>query len=273
MLWGGPDDHFGKVVAILGCILNTVRDIERVHMKVEMELPVLGPRRMDVRTLKEQVVKLLREAIFSVRIKPGQRLKESELARDLGLSRIPVREALQKLQEQGLVVDVPRRGKFVVNLSEEEIQKINSLRIILEGEALRLCRAKITPAGLRELTKLVGKMERFREAPEFEASALDIEFHSTIWRYSGNEYLAKTLEGIIVPLFAHRVLWRLNRDMLGWASILSNQHRQLLNYIEGKVKRSAEEVMLEHLSYRYQQPERFSSLALSSTGSQVASRS
>lgn len=231
-------------------------------MKVDLGSPVLVSQRMDVRTLKEQVVKLLSEAIFSGRIKPGQRLNESELSRDLGLSRIPVREALQKLQEQGLVVDVPRRGKFVINLSEEEIQKINSLRIILEGEALRLSRAKITPDGVRELGRLVGKMERFREAPEIEASALDMEFHRTIWSHSGNEFLAKTLEGIIIPLFAHRVLWRINREMLGWASILSNQHRQLLNYIEGKIDRPAEEVMLEHLSYRYQQPERFSSLGL-----------
>ncbi len=242
-------------------------------MKADISSPVLAPKRMDVRTLKEQVVKLLREAIFSGRIKPGQRLNESELSRDLGLSRIPVREALQKLQEQGLVVDVPRRGKFVINLSEEEIQKINSLRIILEGEALRLCRAKITPEGVRDLTKLVGKMEKFREAPEVEASNLDMDFHRTIWSHSGNEFLAKTLEGITIPLFAHRVLWRINRDMLGWASILSNQHRQLLNYIKGRVDRPAEGVMLEHLSYRYQQPERFSSLALlSSAATQPASR-
>jgi DNA-binding GntR family transcriptional regulator len=228
---------------------------------------------MDVRTLKEQVVKLLREAILSGRIKPGQRLNESELSRDLGLSRIPVREALQKLQEQGLVVDVPRRGKFVINLTEEEIQKINSLRIILEGEALRLARCKITGEGICDLGKLVGEMEQFREAPEIEASALDIEFHRTIWSYSGNEYLAKTLEGITIPLFANRVLWRINRELLGWGSILSNQHRALVNYIEGKVDRPAEEVMLEHLSYRYQQPERFSSLALLPAGSQAASQS
>jgi DNA-binding GntR family transcriptional regulator len=242
-------------------------------VKAEIGSPVLASMRMDKRTLKEQVVKLLREAILSGRIKPGQRLNESELSRDLGLSRIPVREALQKLQEQGLVVDVPRRGKFVINLTEEEIQKINSLRIILEGEALRLARGKITGEGIRDLEKLVGQMERFREAPEFEAAALDIEFHHTIWSYSGNEYLAKTLEGITIPLFAHRVLWRINREILGWGSILSNQHRALVNFIEGKVDRPAEEVMLEHLSYRYQQPERFSSLALLPSGSQAAPQS
>jgi DNA-binding GntR family transcriptional regulator len=222
----------------------------------------LNLERMDVRTLKEQIVKLLRGAILSGQIRPGQRLNESELARDLGLSRIPVREALQQLQQDGLVVDVPRRGKFVINLSEEEIQKINSLRLILEAEALRLCRAKIPAEGLDALAALVAKMEHSREVSEIEASALDIEFHRLVWRHTGNEYLAKTLEGITIPLFAHRVLWRLNRDMLGWASILPNHHRMLLEFLRGKSPKSAEEVMMEHLSYRYNQPERFSSLAL-----------
>jgi DNA-binding GntR family transcriptional regulator len=217
---------------------------------------------MDTRTLKEQIVRLVRGAILSGKIKTGQRLNESELARDLGLSRIPVREALQQLQEQGLVVDIPRRGKFVVDLSEEQIQKINSLRIILEGEALCLCRAKITPAGLNTLTHLVETMERSREASEIEASALDIEFHRTIWHYSGNEYLGKILESLTIPLFAHRALWRINQEMLGWASILPNRHRLLLSFISGKVDKPAAEVMLEHLSYRYTQPDRFSSLAL-----------
>ena len=224
----------------------------------------LSLERMDVRTLKEQVVKLLRGAILSGKIKTGERLNESELARDLGLSRIPVREALQQLQQQGLVVDVPRRGKFVINLSDEDIQKINSLCLILEAEALRLCRAKISAEGLNILAALVDKMEHSREASEIEASALDIEFHRIVWRHTGNEYLAQTLEGITIPLFAHRVLWRLNREMLGWASILPNQHRMLLEFLRGKSNKSAEEVMLEHLSYRYNQPERFSSLGLAS---------
>jgi DNA-binding GntR family transcriptional regulator len=227
----------------------------------------LDLERMDVRTLKEQVVKLLRGAILSGKIKPGERLNESELARDLGLSRIPVREALQQLEEQGLVVDAPRRGKFVVNLTEEDIQKINSLRLVLEGEALRLCRVKISPEGLASLTSLASKMESSREVSEIEASALDIEFHRTIWRHSGNEYLAKVLESITIPLFAHRVLWRLNREMLGWASILPNRHRQILEFVQGKIDKPAEQIMLEHLSYRYKQPERFSSLAFSKDGS------
>src|ERR1035437_5903284 len=231
---------------------------------------VLGQGPMDTRTLKEQIARILRGAILSGKIKTGQRLNESELARDMGLSRIPVREALQQLQEQGLVVDIPRRGKFVVDLSEEDIQKINSLRIILEAEVLRLCRAKITPEGLKSLADLVKKMEQSREVSEIEASALDIEFHRVLWLHSGNESLAKTLENITIPLFAHRVLWRINREMLGWASILPNHHRLLMEFVLGKTKKPAEEVMLEHLSYRYNKPERFSSIALTQDDSKAS---
>ena len=178
------------------------------------------------------------------------------------MSRIPIREALQELQERGLVVNMPRRGKFVISLSDEEIQKINSLRLILEAEALRLCRAKINPEGVQSLRSVVEKMGQSGELPEIEAAALDLEFHRTVWRYSDNEYLARSLETVAVPLFAHRVLWRINREMLGWAAILANHHRALLNFVLGRNQSSAEDVMLEHLSYRYTHPERFSSLAL-----------
>ncbi len=223
----------------------------------------LGQEKIDTRNLKDQIERILRGAILSGKFKTGERLNESELARSFGLSRIPVREALQQLQVQGLVVEIPRRGKFVVDLSDEDVQKINSLRLILEGEALRLCRAKITPDGVNALTRIVEKMENSREVSEIEASALDVEFHRTIWLHSGNEYLAKTLENLTIPLFAHRVLWRINREMLGWASILPNHHRLLLDFVVGEIEAPAEEMMLEHLSYRYNQPERFSSLALS----------
>jgi DNA-binding GntR family transcriptional regulator len=189
----------------------------------------------------------------------------------LKLSRIPVREALHQLQEQGLVVDVPRRGKFVVNFTNEQIQKINSLRLILEAEALSLCRANITKSGLTTLANLVDKMEQSREVSEIEASALDIEFHRTIWHYSGNEYLAKMLESLTIPLFAHRALWRINQEMLGWASLLPNHHRMLVAFVGGEIQKPAKDVMLEHLKfYRYNQPERFSSMALSEDRSTVA---
>jgi DNA-binding GntR family transcriptional regulator len=217
---------------------------------------------MDTRTLKDQVVEVVRGSILSGKIRAGERLNESQLARDLKVSRIPIREALQQLQEQGLIVNVPRRGKFIISLSDEEIQKINSLRLILEAEALRLCRAKITAAELQSLKELVHRMHHSESVPEFEAAALDLEFHRRIWRSTGSEYLERVLETLTVPLFAHRVLWRINRQMLGWGNILANHHTVVLDFVESKIDRSAEDIMLQHLSYRYSHPERFSSLGL-----------
>src|SRR5271156_2932500 len=92
-------------------------------------------------TLKAHVVATLREAIIARKFRPGERLNESKLARQYGVSRIPVREALVQLQEQGLVMNHPRRGMFVNSLGEKETQEINSIRIVLEAEAMKLCRA------------------------------------------------------------------------------------------------------------------------------------
>jgi DNA-binding GntR family transcriptional regulator len=223
---------------------------------------------LDTRTLKDQVVRLLRGSILSGKISAGDRLNESQLARELGVSRVPIREALQELELQGLVVNVPRRGKFVISLSEEEIQQINSLRLILEAEALRLCRAKITSEGIAALNQLIGKMQDAVGLPEMEAAALDLEFHRTVWQRCGNNLLLKTLEGITIPVFAHRVLWRIKRETLDWAS--PAHHQLLIDFVEGRTHESAEKVMVAHLSPHFSNLGRFSSLALSppdSTGS------
>ena len=134
--------------------------------------------RMEMRTLKDQVVLSLRTAIISGKINAGERLNEMKLARDFGVSRISVREALQQLQEQGLLSNVSRRGKFVVSLSEEEIQKINSLRLILQAEALRLSRAEIAPKDVQCVEGLVRKMEHCPGAPEIDAAAMDLRIPS-----------------------------------------------------------------------------------------------
>jgi DNA-binding GntR family transcriptional regulator len=91
-------------------------------------------------TLKAVLITRLRDAILGGVYKPGERLNESKLSREFNVSRIPIREALALLQEQGLVMNHPRRGMFVNSLTEEDVQKINGLRIILEAEALKLAR-------------------------------------------------------------------------------------------------------------------------------------
>src|SRR3954463_13132953 len=139
-------------------------------------------------TLRAHVVKILSAGILSGKYKPGDRLNESQIARELNISRIPVREALSQLQEQGLVQNRERRGMFVTHINTEEVLQISSLRLILETEALRLARARMTPEILAELEALVEQMENWGGSL-LDARALDLQFHRALWRASGNPYL------------------------------------------------------------------------------------
>src|SRR5437016_9050635 len=112
-------------------------------------------------TLRAHVVKILSAGILSGRYKPGDRLNESQIARELNISRIPVREALSQLQEQGLVQNRERRGMFVTNIGPEEVLQISSLRIVLETEALRLAQKNMTPAILSALESQLDRMDHW----------------------------------------------------------------------------------------------------------------
>jgi DNA-binding GntR family transcriptional regulator len=209
-------------------------------------------------TLRTHVVKVIRGEILSGKYQPGDRLNESKIARELNISRIPVREALSQLQDQGLVMNHQRRGMFVTHLSVEEVQQINSLRIILETEALRLARARMTPEVRAKLTGLVEQMEAW-DGSLLDAAALDLEFHREIWRASGNPYLEKTLEGLATALFAHKAIEHVSQEIRRWRL---NHHRALLDVVADPNSGDPQSAILTHLRMAYTEPERFSSLAV-----------
>ena len=195
-------------------------------------------------TLKDRTIQMLTEAILSGKIKPGERLNESQLARDLGVSRAPVREAMQQLQEQSLIVNMPRRGMFAVSLNDEEIEKINSLRIVLESEALRHARKHLTPQRKKKLKQLLATIENMGPASAKSSMPIDFEFHRTIWSYSNNEYLLKTLVTLTAPVFAHTVRTRLH----GARPVRLLSHRPILDFICGNSNESAEQIMQTHVA-------------------------
>jgi DNA-binding GntR family transcriptional regulator len=209
-------------------------------------------------TLKTYLFNALRDAILAGRFKPGERLNESQLARQYNVSRIPVREALLQLQEQGLVMNHPRRGMFVNMLTEEEVQKINSIRIVLESEALKLCRARLTPAIESHLTRFVEVMEEWQRDSQIEAALLDLEFHRAMWSYSGNEYIGRALDSLVVVLFAHRAVMNTSQELLDWHL---KHHRQLLEVVQGASSLTPEEAMIAHLRDGFSDPEKYSSMA------------
>lgn len=212
-------------------------------------------------TLKVRVSERIRQAILSGTFRPGERLNETHLAARFSVSRIPVREALLELQEQGLIIHQPHRGMFVVQLTDEDVQRINSLRIILEAEAIKLCRANLTASHEAKLSALVERLDNSQLKSDFEASMLDLEFHRAIWADSQNPFLQKTLNSLLTVLFSHQALAYLKSP--GKRHWPLKHHRALLDVIRGTSNVSPEKAMVDHLSYRYTNPQRFSSLALS----------
>jgi DNA-binding GntR family transcriptional regulator len=148
---------------------------------------------------------------------------------------------------------------FVVTLDEEDTQKINSLRVILEAEALRLAQKNLTPQRQNRLEQLLIAIENMEPMPTKTTMRVDFEFHRTIWSYSGNEYLEKALTSLTAPLFAHTVRTLLRSDK--FRRVLDS-HRPLFDFICGKSDQSAEQVMLAHLSVRYSLPGKYASTPL-----------
>jgi DNA-binding GntR family transcriptional regulator len=210
-------------------------------------------------TLKLYVFNRLREAIVSGRWRPGERLNESQIAREFGISRIPVREALMQLQEHGLVMNHERRGMFVTRLDETEVQRINSVRIVLEAEAMKLCRARVGKQDAAQLVRLVEMMETWTQGTEMDAAVIDLQFHRTMWNVAGNPYLTKALDSLTTVLFAHKALEYASLEQMRWRL---HHHRALLDVVLGHSDVEPETAIISHLRMGYSDPERFSSFGI-----------
>ena len=121
------------------------------------------------RLLSQVVSKQIRDAIGAGRLKPGERLVETDIATGLGVSKTPVREALRELEAEGLVVILPGKGSFVREMSAHAIREIAILRATLEGLALRLAMAEgPDPAWIGELEATLERMRRARDPRELD---------------------------------------------------------------------------------------------------------
>jgi DNA-binding GntR family transcriptional regulator len=160
---------------------------------------------------RHQVYRTLREAILTGRLKTGQRLTEIPLAKEFQVSRAVIREALQQLSHEGLVEQNHYRGSRVIELTPDQIDEIVGVRVLLETEAVRLARQRLTKVKKAELKALAREMSSERDAARF--GQLDLQFHQTIWAACGNATMGRLLTQVATPLFAMSLLMRTQEQM------------------------------------------------------------
>ncbi|MFN0105347.1 MAG: GntR family transcriptional regulator [Bryobacteraceae bacterium] len=168
------------------------------------KLEKLPVRRM---VLKDRVAELIKDAILSSKLQPGDRIVEMRLAADLGVGTTAVREALFELEAQGFVTRVTNKATFVTQLSKDDVAQILTVRGELEGLAVQLLEQRATEENIARLRRIVGEMrEAARRSDLQNFYRADLEFHRTIWMLSGNRHLAKALDITVVPLFAFFIM-------------------------------------------------------------------
>jgi DNA-binding GntR family transcriptional regulator len=189
-------------------------------------------------------IEVIRQAILDGRLEPGRRLKEEELARELGISRTPVREALLVLQAEGLVDATPNRGAMVRSHDADDLRDLYQLRALVEGYAARLAAGRISGA---EVEQLWASCERFDALADADVRALVREnfvFHNAVLDAAGSARLASMVRKVIeTPLVYKSYIWYTTDQR----RISGRYHRQITRALAVHDAERAELLMKEHV--------------------------
>jgi DNA-binding GntR family transcriptional regulator len=195
--------------------------------------------------LYEQVAERLRTRIFAHELPPGGWIDEQALALEYGISRTPLREALKVLASEGLVVLKPRRGCYVTQLSEQDIDEVFPVMALLEGQVAAEAARRITSADFTRLAAIHDDLEKHAAANNadrfFEANQ---RFHAALQEIAGNRYLAHLIDD------ARKVIKLTRRDSLRLEGRLKQslaEHRDILEAVRQKDAALAGRCMHEHL--------------------------
>lgn len=206
----------------------------------------LAPIKLDsYQPLREVVCETLREAIRAGVLKPGERLMEIQLADELGVSRTPVREAIRKLELEGYVIMLPRRGTYVANLSIRDINEVFEIRTTLDALASGLAAERITGEELEKLERLLVLIGEYIEQNDIEKIvATDTEFHDLLYQASRNTRLV----GIIFNL--REQLTRFRSASMSYPGRLKKtleEHSRLVEAIAQGNGELAQKLAVEHM--------------------------
>ncbi len=149
------------------------------------------------RALSDEAFHALRDAVIDGRLAPGQWLRQEALAQELGVSQMPVREALKRLVAEGLAERIPYRGVRVVEFTPEDIVDMFTVRLVLESLAVRFATPRVDDEALAALRANLEEAVRYVDTAQMDRRrALNTEFHLAISRASGHRFLARQIESL-----------------------------------------------------------------------------
>jgi DNA-binding GntR family transcriptional regulator len=203
-------------------------------------------KRKKKRLLREHVYVSIKSAIIGGEFEPGRRLIEEKLADDMKTSRTPVREAIQKLEKEGLIYRLPRGGFAVKGVTEEEVEEVFGLRGILEGYAGFLATARMDDAELRSLEDIIALEETcLQDMNVEEFIRLDGEFHDVVYKAAKNNRLYNLLHDLRDYIYRYRVIiMRYQRK----PQLAVQDHKEMVASIRSRNAKQVEKLVRKHMT-------------------------
>ncbi|WP_298442937.1 GntR family transcriptional regulator [uncultured Ferrimonas sp.] len=195
-------------------------------------------------TLADQTFEQLQQAIIQGQLAPGSKINEQEIAARYGISRGPLREALQRLEQRRLIERIPHVGARVITLTPQQLTDLYQVRAELEAMACRLAASRITSSELNQLETLLDRQEQVFRSEELTSLQDDIDFHVGVIRASGNQTLITTLTGDLyhqLQIYRHQCISS-RRPLRALA-----QHRQILAALASRDGELAALLMRRHI--------------------------
>lgn len=204
------------------------------------KLRAITPRQ----TLADQVYASLKQGIVDGDLRPGERLKEGEVAQSLGASRTPVREAFSRLQQEGLVRSLRSGASTVVELSEQDMREIFGLIQVLETYAVRLASKRIKSTQLERLDEACRRAEQLADEDREKLGELNRRFHELVIEASGNERLRALIGSLRSAMQPYRALTLQSRK---FRTQSVRDHRQMIELLRAGDAEKLGELMTAHL--------------------------
>jgi DNA-binding GntR family transcriptional regulator len=209
--------------------------------------------RKPIRSLRDEVYERLRTLLNEGRLQPGNYLDLNALAKEIGISRTPLRDALLRLEGEGFVEIHNRRGVCIAELTLERIQNLYELLGALESTALRQVAPRITGEVVGRMSELNGEMASALDAGDFDRFyAANLAFHDCYRDLSGNAELVRQIYVLKQRLYDFP---RLKRYVPEWERASIGEHQAIVRLLEqGKVADAADLLRDVHWSFTYQEP-------------------